>query len=265
MLELVDSHCHLDPMRYGAELPDVVARARAAGVIGMVVVGTRAADSEAAAELAAREAGVVAAAGIHPNDAAEIEVGEWERVVALVEQGRVGAIGETGLDWYRTTAPPDVQRSFFDRHIRLAQRHGLPLIIHTRESTRDVLDMLGEARQRGPLIPVLHSFTGTVAEAAEAVSLGCHLGFAGMVTFRSAVSLRETARTVPLDRLLVETDSPFLSPEPLRGRRNEPAHVVHTASCLALARGEPLAELAAATTANARRVFGSGLWRRRGE
>ncbi len=256
MADLVDSHCHLDPMRYGADLPDVLARARGAGVVGFVVIGTRAADSEAAAALAAREAGVVAAAGIHPNDTTEVEPGEWERIVALVEAGRVRAVGETGLDWYRTTAPPDVQRDFFERHIRLAQRSGLPLVIHTRESTRDVLDMLREARGRGPVSAVLHSFTGTAAEAAEAVELGCHLGFAGMVTFRSNGVLRETAATVPLERLLVETDSPFLSPEPLRGTRNEPARVVHTAACLALARGEPLDAFAAATTANARRVFG---------
>jgi TatD DNase family protein len=256
MADLVDSHCHLDPMRYGTDLPDVLARARGAGVVGFVVIGTRAADSEAAAALAARETDVVAAAGIHPNDTTEVEPGEWERIVALVEAGRVRAVGETGLDWYRTTAPPDVQRDFFERHIRLAQRSGLPLVIHTRESTRDVLDMLREARGRGPVSAVLHSFTGTAAEAAEAVELGCHLGFAGMVTFRSNGVLRETAATVPLERLLVETDSPFLSPEPLRGTRNEPARVVHTAACLALARGEPLDAFAAATTANARRVFG---------
>ncbi len=256
MADLVDSHCHLDPMRYGDDLPDVLARARGAGVVGFVVIGTRAADSEAAAALAARETDVVAAAGIHPNDTTEVEPGEWERIVALVEAGRVRAVGETGLDWYRTTAPPDVQREFFERHIRLAQRSGLPLVIHTRESTRDVLDMLREARGRGPVSAVLHSFTGTAAEAAEAVELGCHLGFAGMVTFRSNGVLRETAATVPLERLLVETDSPFLSPEPLRGTRNEPARVVHTAACLALARGEPLDAFAAATTANARRVFG---------
>jgi TatD DNase family protein len=253
--ELFDSHCHLDPMRFGSELPDVLARARAAGVTRMTVIGTRAADSEAAAELAAREPGIVAAAGIHPNDVAEAEPGEWERVVRLAESGRVGAIGETGLDWYRTTAPAELQRDSFDRHLRLAQRLSLPVVIHTRESMRDVLDMLGEAVARGPLVAVLHAFTGTVAEAAEAIELGCHLGFAGMVTFRSSAALREVAKGVPLERLLVETDSPFLSPEPLRGRRNEPANVVHTARCLALARGDEFAAFAAATTANARRIF----------
>jgi TatD DNase family protein len=259
-VQLFDSHCHLDPMRFGNDLRDVLARARAAGVEGIAVIGTRAADSEAAAELAAREPGLVAAAGIHPNDAAEAQPDEWDRVVRLAEAGRVAAIGETGLDWYRTTAPAELQRDFFDRHIRLAQRLRLPLVVHTRESTRDALDMLRAAAERGPLSAILHSFTGSPAEAAEALDLGCYLGFAGMVTFRSAAALRELACGVPLDRLLVETDSPFLSPEPLRGKRNEPANVVHTARCLALARGEPLAAFAAATTANARRVFaGQGM------
>jgi TatD DNase family protein len=197
----------------------------------------------------------VAAAGIHPNDVGEVVAGEWDRIVALAESERVAAIGETGLDWYRDHAPKDVQREWFDRHLRLAQRLSLPLVIHTRESIPDVLAMLREAIARGPLAAILHAFTGTAAEAAEAIDLGCHLGFAGMVTFRSSAQLREVATTVPIDRLLVETDSPFLSPEPLRGRRNEPAHVVHTARCLALARDCPPEALAAATAANARRLF----------
>lgn len=257
-MQCFDSHCHLDPMRYGSELPDVIARAEAAGVAGIAVIGTRAADSEAAAELAARSPGLVAAAGLHPNDVAEVEPDEWDRVERLAMSGRVAAVGETGLDWYRTSAPPDLQREYFDRHIRLAQRLGLPLVIHTRESIRDTLDMLSAATVRGPVRAILHAFTGTADEAAEAVEMGCHLGFAGMVTFRSSAALREVAKAVPLERLLIETDSPFLSPEPLRGRRNEPANVVHTARCLALTRGESLDAFAAATTANARRVFGCG-------
>jgi len=254
-MEFFDSHCHLDPMRYGDEIPQVIARARAAGLVGMTLIGTRAADSEAAAALAGREPGMVAAAGIHPNDVAEVEPDEWDRITRLVVSGRVAAIGETGLDWYRESAPRDVQREFFDRHIRLAQSLGLPLVVHTRDSIRDTLDTLREARARGPLAPVLHAFTGSADEAAEAVELGCCLGFAGMLTFRSAANLRQVAATVPADRLLIETDSPFLSPEPLRGRRNEPGHVVHTARCLAIARGVSLERLAADTTANARRVF----------
>ncbi len=254
-MDFFDSHCHLDPMRYLGEVPEVVARARTAGVTGMAVIGTRAADSEAAADLAGREPGLVAAAGIHPNDVHEVAPGEWDRIVTLAEAGRVAAIGETGLDWYRDHAPRDEQREWFDRHVRLAQRLSLPLVIHTRESIGDVLGMIREAVGRGPLMAILHAFTGSALEAAEAIDLGCHLGFAGMVTFRSSAMLREVAATVPSDRLLVETDSPFLSPEPLRGKRNEPANVVHTARCLALARGESLGALAAATTANARRVF----------
>lgn len=257
-MDFFDSHCHLDPMRYGGELDAVLARARSAGVTGMAVIGTRAADSEAAAVLAAREPGIVAVAGIHPNDTAEVEPDEWDRIVKLVESGRVAAIGETGLDWYRTTAPPEAQRDFFDRHLRLGQAAGLPLVIHSRESTLDCLVMLREAATRGPLVAVLHSFTGTATEAAAAIDLGLYIGFAGMATFRSAAALREVAKTVPLDRLLIETDSPFLSPEPHRGKRNEPANVVHTATCLALARGEPLAMFAAATTANARRLYRCG-------
>ena len=221
----------------------------------MTLIGTRATDSEAAADLAARETGLVSAAGIHPNDVHEVEPDEWDRIVRLVSSGRAAAVGETGLDWYRDVAPRDLQREYFDRHIRLAQKLGLPLVVHTRESIRDSLAMLRDAIARGPLAVVLHSFTGTAAEATEAVDIGCHIGFAGMVTFRSAAALREVATAVPLDRLLIETDSPFLSPEPLRGRRNEPAHVVHTARCLAIARGESLEKFAAATTANARRVF----------
>ena len=254
-MEYFDSHCHLDPMRYGDDLPEVIARARAAGVVGMTLIGTRASDSEAAAELAARESGLAAAAGIHPNDVAGIEPDEWDRITRLVVSGRVAAIGETGLDWYRDSAPRDLQREFFARHIRLAQSLGLPLVVHTRDSIRDTLDTLREAIARGPLSVVLHAFTGSQTEAEEAVSLGCCLGFAGMVTFRSAAALREVAAAVPADRLLIETDSPFLSPEPLRGRRNEPSHVVHTARCLAIARGVSLERLAAETTANAKRVF----------
>jgi TatD DNase family protein len=254
-MDFFDSHCHLDPMRFGDDLAGVLARARAAGVAGLTVIGTRAADSEAAAALAASEPGIACAAGIHPNDVHEAEPDEWDRITRLLASGRAQAVGETGLDWYRDAAPRDLQRESFERHIRLAQKLGLPLVVHTRESIRDALDMLRAALVRGPLTVVLHSFTGTAAEAAEAVDLGCHLSFAGMVTFRSAAELREVAKTVPLERLLIETDSPFLSPEPFRGRRNEPAHLVHTARCLAIARGESLEKFAAATTANARRLF----------
>tara|TARA_Y100000385_G_scaffold65391_1_gene64785 strand:- start:524 stop:1267 length:744 start_codon:yes stop_codon:yes gene_type:complete len=242
-------------MRYGEEIEDVIFRARAAGVSRMTVVGTRAADSEAAIRLSEREEGVFCAAGIHPNDVDDVDEEEWGRVQKLIGSGRVVAVGETGLDWFRAVASRESQTLFFERHIALSQSLGLPLIIHTRESIRDVLDILAKAVKKGPTTGVLHAFSGTADEAAEAIELGFFLGFAGMVTFRSAESLRQVAKTVPLDRLLIETDSPFLSPEPLRGKRNEPSHVVHTAHCLANIREESLEVLAAATTANACRLF----------
>ena len=254
-IEYFDSHCHLDPMRYGGETKDVLQRARAAGVSRMTVIGTRAADSEAAVQLSENEEGVFCAVGIHPNDVDDVDEKEWGRIKDLVDTGEVSAIGETGLDWFRTVASKENQQLFFDRHIGLSQATELPLVIHTRESIRDVLNALAKATQQKPMTGVLHAFSGTAEEAAEALELGFYIGFAGMVTFRSAESLREVAKTVPLDRLLIETDSPFLSPEPLRGKRNEPAHVVHTARCLANIRGETIESLAAATTANACRLF----------
>lgn len=254
-IEYFDSHCHLDPMRYGGDIEDVLQRARSAGVSRMTVIGTRAADSQAAVQLSEIEEGVSCAVGIHPNDVDEVDDNEWRRIQNLVESGKVSAIGETGLDWFRTVASKENQYLFFDRHIGLAQATELPLVIHTRDSIRDVLDTLSKATQQKPMTGVLHAFSGTAEEAVEAIELGFFIGFAGMVTFRSAESLREVAKTVPLDRLLIETDSPFLSPEPLRGRRNEPSHVVHTARCLANIRGETLESFAAATTANACRLF----------
>ena len=242
-------------MRYGGETKDVLQRARAAGVSRMTVIGTRAADSEAAVQLSENEEGVFCAVGIHPNDVDDVDEKEWGRIKDLVDTGEVSAIGETGLDWFRTVASKENQQLFFDRHIGLSQATELPLVIHTRESIRDVLNALAKATQQKPMTGVLHAFSGTAEEAVEALELGFCIGFAGMVTFRSAESLREVAKTVPLDRLLIETDSPFLSPEPLRGKRNEPAHVVHTARCLANIRGETIESLAAATTANACRLF----------
>ena len=242
-------------MRYGGETKDVLQRARAAGVSRMTVIGTRAADSEAAVQLSENEEGVFCAVGIHPNDVDDVDEKEWGRIKDLVDTGEVSAIGETGLDWFRTVASKENQQLFFDRHIGLSQATELPLVIHTRESIRDVLNALAKATQQKPMTGVLHAFSGTAEEAVEALDLGFYIGFAGMVTFRSAESLREVAKTVPLDRLLIETDSPFLSPEPLRGKRNEPAHVVHTARCLANIRGETIESLAAATTANACRLF----------
>ncbi len=255
MNQLIDTHAHLDDEQFAAELSAVIERAGAAGVSAIVAIGTTAASSATAVNLAAEYAAVFAAVGIQPNHVAEAGPDDWDQVVALASRPKVVALGETGLDRYWDYAPLPLQQDYFDRHLRLSQELGLPFVVHTRESDADVLAMLREAAARGPLQGIMHSFTGTAETAAECVALGLHISFAGMVTFKKSTELRAVAVTVPADRLLVETDSPYLAPHPLRGRRNEPAYVVHTATCLAAARGVPLQTLAAETTANARRLF----------
>jgi TatD DNase family protein len=255
MIQLIDTHAHLDDEQFAAELPAVIERARAAGVSAIVAIGTTAASSAAVVKLAAEHPTVCAAVGIQPNHVAEAGPGDWDQIVALAGRPKVVALGETGLDRYWDYAPLPLQQDYFDRHLRLSQELGLPFVVHTRESDADVLAMLREAAARGPLRGVMHSFTGTAETAAECVGLGLHISFAGMVTFKKSTELRTVAATIPADRLLVETDSPYLSPHPLRGKRNEPAYVVHTAACLAETRGVPLDTLAAETTANARRLF----------
>ena len=208
--------------------------------------------------MAAEYDGVHAAVGMQPNYLAEASPGDWDRVVAMLDQPGVVAIGETGLDRYWDFTPFDVQQDYFDRHIRLSQERGLPFIVHMRDCDEDILVMLREARQRGPLNGVMHSFTGSRAMADECLAMGLYISFAGMVTFKKSDELRAIAAAVPDDRILVETDSPYLSPEPVRKiKRNEPAHVRHTAGCLAEVRGTTLEAFAAQTTANAKRLFRS--------
>ena len=252
---LVDTHSHLDQEEFDVDRADVVARAMEAGVRQMIAVGCTAASSAAALKLAADFDAVYAAVGIQPNYCAQAAPDDWGRILALAERPKVVAIGETGLDRYWDYAPFDVQQDYFDRHLRLAQRLDLPVVIHTRESDADVVAMLREAAERGPLRGVMHSFTGTAETAAECVALGMYISFAGMVTFKKSEALRAVAATIPADRILVETDSPYLAPQPFRGKRNEPAHVVHTARCLAEVRGMTEAAFARQTTENAQRLF----------
>ncbi len=254
-MRLIDTHAHLDQEEFDADREAVIERAHAAGVEAIVAIGVTGPSSEAVAALAAAHQGVYAAVGIQPNYTAQIAAGDWDRVMALVDRPKVVGIGETGLDRHWDYAPFEVQQDYFDRHLRLAQQRDLPFVVHTRESDADVLAMLREARQRGPLRGIMHSFTGTAETAAECVALGLHISFAGMVTFKTSDALRTVAASIPTDRILVETDSPYLSPHPLRGKRNEPANVVHTAHCLAAVRGQSSAEFAEQTTANARALF----------
>jgi TatD DNase family protein len=255
-MELFDTHAHLDHEQLAADVAGVVERAAAAGVSRILAVGTTAVSSENCLKYAQQFAGVWSSAGIHPNHAAEAAPGDWDVIFRLAGEAKVVALGETGLDLYWKDTPLPVQQDYFDRHIRLSQATGLPFIVHLRETASEILAMLRDATLRGPLRGVMHSFTGTGEQAAEFLDLGLHISFAGMVTFKKSGELRAVAATIPEDRLLVETDSPYLSPEPLRGKRpNEPARVVHTAECLAGVRGVTLESLAAQSTANARALF----------
>jgi TatD DNase family protein len=254
---LFDTHVHLDDEQFAGQQEAVVTRARQAGVVGMVAVGTMAVSSQRCVALAQRYEEVFAAVGIQPNYAAEAAADDWDQVVALVRSPQVVALGETGLDRHWDFTPFPVQQDYFDRHLRLAQRCDLPVIIHMRECAADLLEMLREARGRGPLRGVLHAFTGNAATAAECLELGFTISFAGMVSYPKSTELRETARVIPPDRIVIETDAPYLSPHPHRGQRpNEPALIIHTAACLAELRGVDAHAFATQTTANARRLFG---------
>lgn len=255
-MELFDTHCHLDAEAFEADLPDVVQRAALAGVSRILAVGTTADSSARTLALAGRHPGVAAAVGIHPNESARALPGDWERVVELSRAPGVAALGETGLDKHWDDAPFDVQLDYFDRHLRLSQVSGLPVVIHTRDCEAEMLAALQAARTRGPLRGVMHSFTLSEEAADECLAMGLHLSFAGMLTYKKSDGLRRLAARVPADRLLVETDAPYLPPQSHRGQRNEPAFVVHTAQTLADARGQSLESIAEQTTSNARRLFG---------
>ena len=254
---LFDSHTHIDQEEFDSNRDEVLRRARDVGVDSLVAVGCTAADSRKCVQLAAENEGVYAAVGIQPNYIAEAGEGDWGTILELAKQPGVVAIGETGLDRHWDYTPFDQQQDYFDRHMRLAQQLELPFVVHMRDCDEDIMQMLREARQRGTLKGIMHSFTGDADMAAECVELGMHISFAGMVTFKKSQALRDCAATIPADRLLVETDCPYLSPEPVRSKRpNEPAFVRHTAACLAEVRQISLEELAAQTTRNARRLFG---------
>ena len=252
---LVDTHAHLDDRRLGSRIREVLNSARAAGVVQVIAVATTAEDSGSVVGLAREYPGVFATVGIHPNEAADAVPGDWDRVVSLASDPNVVAIGETGLDRHWDRTPFDLQREIFARHLALGLANDIPVVIHSRESHRDIVEQLSDLGR--PISGVLHSFTGTWSEAEEILSLGLHISFAGMLTFANKAldPLREAAGRIPLDRLLVETDSPYLTPHPFRGKDNEPARVVLTAARLAEIRGLDLAELARITTVNARRLF----------
>jgi TatD DNase family protein len=252
---LIDSHAHLDDPRLRGDWDGVLSRARDAGVVQMLAIGTTAADSVEVVELARSHRGIFAAVGIHPNDAAEATEADWTAIVDLAARPAVVAIGETGLDRYWDRTPFDVQQEWFGRHLELAHRLDRAVVIHSRDCNRDLIDQL--KAQGRPIRGVQHSFTGTWGDARAFLDLGLHLSFAGMLTYTNKAldALRDVAARVPLDRILVETDSPYLSPHPFRGRTNEPARVAVTARRLAEIRGLAPEDVATITTDTARRLF----------
>jgi TatD DNase family protein len=256
-LQLIDTHAHLDDEQFQQDLPAVLERAVAAGVRRIVTVATTAPSSQNCVGLAQRYPELAASVGIQPNHVAEMESGTWDEVVTLATADRVVAIGETGLDRHWDYTPFAQQEDYFARHLHLARHRDLAVIIHCREAEADVVRMLREDYERnGPVRGVMHSFTGDAATAEACVAMGLHISFAGMITYKNTQNLRAVAARIPADRLLVETDSPYLAPVPMRGKRNEPAYVIHTATCLAAVRGVELDVLSEQVTRNAEQLFG---------
>jgi TatD DNase family protein len=249
-MTLVDCHCHLEMI---ADTAGAVAEARAAGVEQIVTIGIDLTTSCAAADLSESLPGVYATVGMHPHDAHRLDDATLEEFERLAARPRVVAVGEVGLDFYRDLSPRDDQRRAFGAQIELARRTGLPLVIHVREAGEEAMAQL--AAEAADLTVVMHCYS-LPEYVDECNERGYYASFAGNVTYKSAARLREAAARVRADRLLVETDAPFLSPVPNRGNSNVPAWVAHTAALVAEVRGVPAGELAALTTANARRVFG---------
>lgn len=249
---LVDSHCHLNHEMLAADWRNVLERAAACRVERVVVVGYDEATSAAAAEMAEGHPGVWAAVGIHPHEASAYDETVRERIAAMLQRPRVVALGEIGLDFHYDFSPRDAQVRAFKDQLALARAIGTPVIVHCRDAYDAVLDVLEETSVRG----VVHCWSGTPRQAERAVACGLYLGFTGILTFRKAEEVRLSARVVPPDRLLVETDAPYLAPAPHRGARNEPAYLPLVVRALAEVRGVDEEEMAAQTTANAERLFG---------
>ena len=252
---LIDSHCHLDYFT-PAELPLVLERASAAGVGEMVTIGTTLAQSGKLPALIEGHVNLWCTVGVHPHHAAEAAIPAPETLAEMTRQPRVIGIGESGLDYFYDRSPRDVQAENFRANIRGAQLAGVPLAIHARDADDDIATILREETDRGGAFALLlHCFSSSRALAEAALELGGYISFSGILTFPRSSELREIARDIPADRLLVETDAPYLAPVPFRGKRNEPGYVAHTAKVLAELRGMAPAQLADLTTANFRRLF----------
>jgi TatD DNase family protein len=250
----IDSHAHLEMEEFDRDRDAVIARAAAAGLTAIITVGTTIPDCEKAAEIARLHPQVYAAVGIHPHEVKGIDAGTYDALRVLARQEKVVAIGEIGLDFFYDHSPREVQLRCFAEQLDLALELDLPVIIHDREAHAETLRILQQ--RKGRLRGVLHCFSGDAEMARECLEMGFHLSVAGPVTYKKADQLRAVAREIPAERLLIETDAPYLAPQPWRGKRNEPAYVVETARCLAGIRGVAFEELARQTEENTRRLFG---------
>jgi TatD DNase family protein len=251
---LIDSHCHLDFDDFVSERDAVVDRARAAGLKRMITISTRVRNFPAIRDLTATYDDVYCTVGTHPHNADEEEITAGE-LADLARHPKCVGIGEAGLDYHYDKGPRDVAAKVFLTHIEAARQSGLPIVIHARDADADIAAILCEEMKKGAFRGVLHCFTGTPLLAQAALSLGFYISFSGILTFKSSQALRDIARSVPMDRLLVETDAPYLAPVPYRGKRNEPAFVAATADCLAEVKGVTRQAIAAETSANALRLF----------
>ena len=252
---LIDHHCHIDRHEFEKDLDGVVARAHAAGVGVMVNISTRIRHFDHLCSVVERFPNVYGSIGTHPHHAHEELDIPLEEIIRISGHPKIVAIGEAGLDYFYKHSTPEAQAEGFRRHIAVARITGLPLEIHTREADDDTLAILEDEHAKGAFPAILHCYTGGAKLAARAVELGLYVSFTGVVTFKKSEALREIAAAVPLDRLLVETDAPFLAPEPYRGKLCEPAYVVHTALALAQVKGVPFEDFANATTENFFRLF----------
>lgn len=260
--ELVDSHCHLDFPDLVGELPDVISRANAAGVRRMVTICTKLPSEPSVRAIAEAHECVFYAAGVHPMSVASEKTATVEELVAIAEHPKMVGIGETGLDYHYTSESAVAQQESLRIHIEASRRTGLPLIIHSRDADEDMARILSEEHKAGAYTCVMHCFSSGAELAKTALDLGFYLSMSGVATFKTAQAVRDVFADAPLDRILVETDSPYLAPPPYRGKRCEPAYTALTAAVGAEVKGLPLEEFAAATTANFDRLFAKAAsWR----
>ncbi|MCA9039163.1 MAG: TatD family hydrolase [Planctomycetaceae bacterium] len=257
-MHLIDTHCHLDEEAFTTDMREVIERAIANDVGTIFTIGITAESCQRAVEIASELEAVKAIVGVQPNYVSQLKDGDWEKIVELMRHPEVIGIGETGLDKYWDYAPLDLQQEYFDKHLQLSKELDLPFVVHCREAEPEIVEQLRTFTGSEKLRGIMHSFCGNEETLTACLDMGMHMSFSGMLTYKKNDDLRFVAKQVPLDRLLIETDAPYLAPVPNRGKRNEPAFVKHTCSVLAEIHNKTTEEMAEITTRNARELFRLG-------